>query len=74
MVRNTLKMISVYEKSRDMIELGAYKTGNNAELDTALKMMPEINEFLCQPYTESVSIDESMNLIKRLLEKYGVSR
>jgi flagellum-specific ATP synthase len=47
LVRDAVAMLSIYEKSRQMIEIGAYRAGTNAALDEAIRLVPEINR-LCQ--------------------------
>ena len=39
-------MMSIYKENEDLISIGAYKQGNNPELDRAISHMPKINEFL----------------------------
>src|SRR5580693_2248512 len=40
--------MATYEESKDLIELGAYSPGANPALDAAVRMRPEITEFLRQ--------------------------
>lgn len=44
----TVRVLSMLERSRAMIDLGAYQKGSNAELDVALAKQPGLLEFLCQ--------------------------
>jgi len=37
-----------YEDARDMISLGAYVSGSNAEIDTAIELTPRLEQFLRQ--------------------------
>lgn len=48
-----VKILSTYERSRDMIDLGAYQKGTNPEVDRAIKLLPSINKFLCQDFHET---------------------
>jgi flagellum-specific ATP synthase len=50
--------ISAYEESRDLIELGAYTSGTNPALDTAIRMRPAINAFLRQDVSAGFSLAE----------------
>ncbi|HEY1795497.1 MAG TPA: FliI/YscN family ATPase [Stellaceae bacterium] len=47
------------EESRDMITIGGYRRGNDAELDHAIDLQPKINAFLCQDMTNAVRFGES---------------
>jgi flagellum-specific ATP synthase len=47
------------EESRDMITIGGYRRGNDAELDHAIDLQPRINAFLCQDMTNAVRFGES---------------
>lgn len=59
--------MSVYEKNRDLILLGAYKSGSDLEVDTAIKKLPKINAFLQQPISDSTDYHktrmELLNLV-----------
>lgn len=55
--------MAVYKKAKDLIDIGAYKSGSSAGIDEAIRLMPQINEFLCQRIEESVVYDE---VIQRL--------
>ena len=63
---NALRSLySVYRSSEDLIRLGAYERGTNAELDLAVSMVEPIDEFLRQPVDELSAYDEA---IGRLVE------
>jgi len=40
--------LAVYNKSRDLINIGAYQHGSSAEIDRAIALMPRLIEFLRQ--------------------------
>ena len=46
--RKLREALSTYEESKDLIDLGAYTPGGNPVLDSAVRMQPEIAEFLRQ--------------------------
>jgi flagellum-specific ATP synthase len=48
------------EESRDLIAIGGYRPGHDAELDRAVSLQPAINEFLCQDMTNAVRLEESI--------------
>ncbi|MDR3501309.1 MAG: FliI/YscN family ATPase [Legionella sp.] len=59
--------LSIYEQNKDLIELGAYKPGNNALLDAAVERMPAINKLLIQDTKQPLSFHELMHRFKELL-------
>src|SRR5271156_6083652 len=48
------------EESRDLIAIGGYRPGHDAELDRAIQLQPAINQFLCQDMTNAVRFGESI--------------
>lgn len=64
-LKNAVTVMSTYEKSRDMVEIGAYKSGSNPELDQAIKLYPKISGFLKQDIKSRVSRDEAYGLLRR---------
>lgn len=61
-----VSMISEYTKHKDMIEIGAYRSGVNAQLDSAVRLMPQLNQFLRQDMHEVFSRERSMALLRTL--------
>lgn len=52
LVSKALRMLSTYERSRDMVELGTYQPGGNADLDAAIHLVPRLSAFLAQTIDE----------------------
>lgn len=52
------RILATYRDAEDLVNIGAYVAGSNPEIDTALRLMPKIREFLQQglfetsPYAE----------------------
>jgi flagellum-specific ATP synthase len=46
------RLMAIWEDSEELIRLGAYKRGTNADVDRAIAAMPEIRKFLQQTTTE----------------------
>ena len=61
-------LISCYLENRDLILLGGYNPGQNEELDTAIKIWPEIVAFLKQKYSEPSLKHESLLKLSELLK------
>lgn len=50
-----------YDKSEDLINIGAYKKGTSKEIDEAIYYEPLITAYLKQGYLDKVTLVESMN-------------
>ncbi|XBC44437.1 MAG: FliI/YscN family ATPase [Buchnera aphidicola (Schlechtendalia peitan)] len=55
------KLLSCYQRNRDLINLGAYVSGTNVELDTAITLFPKLEKFLQQGMYEKSTFHESKN-------------
>ena len=51
--------LATYEDMSELIRLGAYKTGTNAEVDVAVKLYPQLEAFLAQKKDECAAFTES---------------
>ena len=63
-VAGTLKnVLATYNEAEDLINIGAYKTGSNPDIDYAIKKIKEVNGFLCQATDEKFVFDEEVELL-----------
>ena len=69
-VKRARRIISVYEDMVDMIRLGAYQNGSNAEVDLAIKIVPKIYEFLSQNKDEYGNLSGDIETLNQILEEY----
>ena len=67
LVEKVIKVLSVYEKSRDLVEIGAYKTGTNPALDNAIKLVPKIEEYLKQDVKESMDRKSAFSMLQSIV-------
>jgi flagellum-specific ATP synthase len=67
--RQVLKALSVYHASRDLIDVGAYRTGVNPELDQAVRWAPHLDRFLGQLPGATVRRSEAMQQLRALLTR-----
>ncbi len=51
--------LATYRDAEDLINIGAYKSGSNPDIDYAISMNKAINEYLCQETDEKVSFEDS---------------
>jgi FliI/YscN family ATPase len=54
------KNLAVYEKIRDLVNIGAYVKGSDPEADTALLVNPVLNNFLQQDVKEASIFDTTL--------------
>jgi flagellum-specific ATP synthase len=58
--RRARQLLARYNKARDLIQLGAYVPGHDAELDLAVKLHPGLNALLQQDMHEPASLADSI--------------
>lgn len=56
-------MLSLYRENKDLIDVGMYQPGSNPRLDTAIEMMPQINAFLQQRTSDSVTMESTIQTL-----------
>ncbi|WP_339227708.1 flagellar protein export ATPase FliI [Oceanobacillus sp. FSL K6-2867] len=61
------RLMAVYEDNRELINIGAYKRGTNQEIDRAISYYSKIQEFLRQDVYETNTLNETIQLMKSLL-------
>ena len=66
-VEESLRLLALYQESKDMIDVGAYTTGQNPELDQAVDFSRAFKAFVRQGMTECISRDEAVLKLSRLL-------
>jgi flagellum-specific ATP synthase len=54
------RLFAAYKASEELIRIGAYQSGNDAELDRAVALIPALREFLTQPSKEVVNFQDSI--------------
>jgi flagellum-specific ATP synthase len=61
------KIIAVYEDMAELIRLGAYKKGSNAEVDEAIIYFPFIEAFLAQDKIEVTNLENGYKILENIL-------
>jgi flagellum-specific ATP synthase len=67
MVRTFKRLYSRYQRSRDLISVGAYVAGSDPLLDQAIRMYPQIEAFLQQGMQERAAYGDSLLALGQLL-------
>ncbi|MGB5158641.1 MAG: FliI/YscN family ATPase [Desulfobacterales bacterium] len=65
--RKLIKTLAVYKDAEDLINIGAYQSGSDPEIDFAKKMIGRINTFLQQQIDENSGFDESVQRLNQLM-------
>lgn len=60
------KNLAVYEKIRDLVNIGAYVKGSDPEADTALLVTPVLTEFLQQDRAEVTSFENTLQALAEI--------
>ncbi|MDY6791178.1 MAG: flagellar protein export ATPase FliI [Thermodesulfobacteriota bacterium] len=66
---NRLKAVmATYQKSEDLINIGAYVAGSNPKIDYAIEMNDRVNGYLMQGIEDCVAYDESAKQLEELFK------
>jgi flagellum-specific ATP synthase len=57
--RKLKAVLATYRKAEDLINIGAYASGSNADIDYAIQMVGQINAYLRQEVATTVSFENS---------------
>ena len=60
------RLLSAHAKSEDLVRIGAYKAGTDAELDQAMRAMPLLRDYLQQGSDEHVTMADSIARLQEL--------
>jgi len=66
--RRMSEAVAVYRDHEDLINLGAYVTGSNPDVDRAISLRTQIGNFLRQGSGERVDLAESVRLLGEAIE------
>lgn len=67
LVKRTLRILSIRDRHRDMIEIGAYKAGSNKDVDESIVLYPELERFLIQGADEVQSREQVFTTLRNLV-------
>ena len=59
-------ILATYQNAKDLIELGAYKSGSNPQVDEAIEMIEQCRALLQQDIEEKYTFEETVNLLFNL--------
>ncbi len=59
-------VLATYNEAEDLINIGAYKSGSNPEIDYAISKINQVNEYLMQSVDEKFVFEEEMELLSQI--------
>lgn len=62
------KIMAMYRENKDLIDVGMYQPGSNPSLDTAIQMMPQVNAFLQQRTSDSVTMETTIQTLVDMMQ------
>lgn len=60
------RLWTLYQQNQDLIQVGAYEAGTNADLDEAIRLRSGMEALLQQSSDDSVSIEDSHKMLQQL--------
>ncbi|MDD3172554.1 MAG: flagellar protein export ATPase FliI [Herbinix sp.] len=62
-------VLATYREAEDLINIGAYKNGSNADIDYAITKIKEVNDFLQQDVNLKIGFAEEISMLMEILNK-----
>ncbi len=66
------KLMALYRENKDLIDVGMYNAGSNPKLDIAIELMPQINAFLQQRTSDSVTMDNTISTLISMMKNVDI--
>ena len=68
LARRFRAVYSRYQKSRDLVQVGAYMSGSDPALDEAIRLQPQMAAFLQQDMFDAASMEQSLHTMAVVLD------
>ncbi|AST58992.1 flagellar protein export ATPase/type III secretion system protein [Thermoanaerobacterium thermosaccharolyticum] len=62
-------ILSVYEESEDLINIGAYARGSNPKIDEAISLHDDMINYIKQTTDENYNFEDELNMLKNILNR-----
>ena len=59
-----------YQENKELVQVGAYQRGSDHHMDTALRTITQITDFLTQKMSEASSAEQSMTALRELIHEF----
>ena len=66
------KLMALYRENKDLIDVGMYNAGSNPKLDIAIELMPQINAFLQQRVSDSVTMESTISTLISMMKDVNI--
>ena len=66
------QLMSLYRENKDLIDVGMYNAGSNPKLDIAIELMPQINAFLQQRTSDSVTMENTISTLISMMKDVDI--
>jgi flagellum-specific ATP synthase len=67
LMSSTVELMASYERNRQMVDMGAYKAGSNADIDRAMQLFPAVRAVLRQSVLESSTRQDAIARLRKAL-------
>ncbi|MCR5106695.1 MAG: flagellar protein export ATPase FliI [Lachnospiraceae bacterium] len=61
-------VLATYNEAEDLINIGAYKSGANPNIDYAIEKIGRVNEYLCQDVDSKYAFDDEVDMLEKIFE------
>ena len=61
-------VLASYNEAEDLINIGAYKSGTNKNIDYAMSKIDQVNSFLVQQTDEKFQFEEELEMLKNIFK------
>lgn len=61
-------VLATYNEAEDLINIGAYKSGSNKNIDYAIEKIDKVNEFLMQGVDEKFNFEDELAMLNAIFE------
>jgi len=62
-------VMATYNEAEDLINIGAYKSGSNPEIDYAISKIQDVNRFLLQDVNDKFTFEETVEMLKGIFDE-----
>ncbi len=66
------KLMALYRENKDLIDVGMYNAGSNPKLDIAIELMPQINAFLQQRISDTVTMESTISTLISMMQNVDI--
>ncbi len=68
LVRRARRLLAVHDEMAELIRLGAYRSGSDAEVDEAIRLAPALEAFLAQARHEACTLADGYDQLAAILD------